>query len=552
MNYRAVTKISIGILFAFSLSAAVSAQSTAARAQAPVTLAIDTHTREFEIPADFTGLGFETRSVTLNAYGVHGHFFSPRNQQLITLFQNIGIRNIRVGGGTVDGSGVEEHCVTPTPTFADIDELFEFARAANVKVIYSVRLLNVSACTDPKLAQNDAQIVHYIWRKYRDHLDSFSIGNEPDVRGYHSTPGHTVDSEIYESKPGVTGSAFDSYFAQWQRVAAVLRKAAPGARFSGPDTAVSDKSSFTPDPADGVSWTVQFARDLSRSGMLAGALQHHYVWGRPDGTSAQVAIDDMLSNSWDEDTEKGTQPAHNGGKAEFHPYPYVYSTVLAPLVALGVPYRMTEANDCLHGVPGASDGFASALWALDYMHWWAAHHMAGVNFHNNPWLPTDTIVPDPNPCGPQGCGNYRVTPKAYGMKAFNLGSGGYVEPISISNSQRINLTAYAVGTANDLYVTVINKTHSSTHDVTDAIVTIEAPGFEGGVADSMLLTGGQPGNAATMTATLGGGTIVNNAPWTGAWTPAGRVQNGRLTVTVESTTGVVVRIHAMQQVLAKK
>lgn len=62
-----------------------------------------------------------------------------------------------------------------------------------------------------------------------------------------------------------------------------------------------------------------------------------------------------------------------------------------------VPYRMTEANDCLHGVHSASDGFAEALWALDYMHWWAAHRMAGANFHNNPWIPTDTIVPDPSP-----------------------------------------------------------------------------------------------------------------------------------------------------------
>ena len=62
------------------------------------------------------------------------------------------------------------------------------------------------------------------------------------------------------------------------------------------------------------------------------------------------------------------QPAFNGGTTKFHPYPYVYNTVLARLLAEGVPYRMTEANDCLHGVVGASDGFAAALWALDYMH----------------------------------------------------------------------------------------------------------------------------------------------------------------------------------------
>ena len=252
----------------------------------------------------------------------------------------------------------------------------------------------------------------------------------------------------------------------------------------------------------------------------------------------------MLSNAWDDDSSIGTQRAYNGRAASFHPYPFVYSRVLAPLVAYGVPYRMTEANDCLHGVAGASDGFAAALWALDYMHWWAAHHMAGVNFHNNPWLQTDTIVPDPNPCPAEGCGNYRVTPKAYGMKAFSLGSRGYVEPIAISNPNRINLTSYAVGTPQILYVTIINKTHTSSHDAVDAAVVIRAEGFHASRADYMVLTDGEPGNAALMTAKLGGGTIRNDAPWNGEWMPLGPVRDGKITLTVQSTTAVVVRLRA--------
>lgn len=513
-------------------------------AQAPVTLKIDTTSRQFRVPGDFVGLGFETKSVVPNTYGVSGNFFSPANTQLITLFRNTGIRNVRVGGGTVDGSGTEEHCVTPTPSFADIDSLFAFARVADVKVIYSVRLLNVGSCANSHLAEDDAKIVRYIWKKYRSRLDNFAIGNEPDVHGYHSRPGHVVDPAIYETTPGVPGSAYASYFAQWQEFAAVIRKAAPGAKFSGPDTAVSDTSSFTPDPAHGVSWTVQFASDLKSSGTLAEALQHHYVWGLPQNTTMQEAIDDMLSSAWDDDTAVGSQPARNGGTAEFHSYPYVYARVLAPLVAIGVPYRMTEANDCLHGVPGASNGFASALWALDYMHWWAAHHMAGVNFHNNPWLPTDTIVPDPNPCTAAGCANYRVTPKAYGIKAFDIGSHGDVEPVVIANPQKINLTAYAVGTSRDLYVTIINKTHSTTHDAMDAAIVIEAAGFDGASVDSMVLTDGEPGNAALPSATLGGATISNDAPWAGTWTADGLVRNGKFALTVASTTAVIVRIRA--------
>ena len=252
----------------------------------------------------------------------------------------------------------------------------------------------------------------------------------------------------------------------------------------------------------------------------------------------------MLSSAWDNDTSIGKQPAYQGGKANFHPYPFVYAHILAPTASYGVPYRMTEANDCLHGVVGASNGFASALWALDYMHWWAAHGMAGVNFHNNPWIPTDTIVPNPNPCSPTGCGDYTTTAKGYGMKAFDLGSHGYVGPVAISNPNNINLTAYAVGDAQDLYVTIINKTHSSTNDSADAIVTIRPNGFSAASVASMVLTDGQPGNAALMTATLGGASITNDAPWRGKWTPLGRVANGRVAVTVPSTTAVIVKIHA--------
>ena len=516
--------------------------ASATSAQTPINVTIDTSSRQFAIPSDFVGLGFETKSVVPNTYGVTGHFFSPENTQLITLFRNAGIKHIRVGGGTVDGSGKNEQCVTPTPTFNDIDNLFEFARAADIKVIYSVRLLNVASCPNPNLASDDAKIVRYIWQKYRANLDSFSIGNEPDVSEYHSRPGRLLDQAIYETRPGTPGTAYPSYFADWRRFAEVIHKAVPDAKFSGPDTAVSETSSFTPDPSTGVSWTQQFALDLEKSGLLSEALQHHYVWGGPGNTTTLEAIDDMLSSKWDDETAIGRQPAYNGGTAPYHPYPFVYARVLAPLVDYGVRYRMTEANDCLHGVPGASDGFAAALWALDYMHWWAAHHMAGVNFHNNPWLPTDTVVPDPTPCAASGCRNYRVTPKAYGMKAFALGSQGYAEPVAVSNPNKINLTAYAVGTAQDLYVTIINKTHSTTHDVTDAAVVIDARDFNSAEADYMVLTDGEPGAADRMTATLGGATISNDTPWRGKWTPLGHVQDGRVALTVQSTTAVVIRI----------
>jgi len=208
-----------------------------------------------------------------------------------------------------------------------------------------------------------------------------------------------------------------------------------GRKVFRPDTAVSDTSSFTPDPTHGVSWSVQFATDLKGSGMLATALQHHYVWAcrttprrlKPSTICCRVPGTTQRKSA--------RSPRTVTARRSFHPYPFVYDKVLAPLVSLGVPYRMTEANDCLHGVPGASNGFASALWSLDYMHWWPGITWPGSTFTTTPGSHRHDRSRSA-PCTAQGCANYRVTPKAYGIKAFDLGSHGYVEQLSSPTRKR--------------------------------------------------------------------------------------------------------------------
>jgi hypothetical protein len=147
--------LSILILAAFFLGEIAWTKS---RPSAPIRVKVNTSSRGYAIPDDFSGLGLEAKSVVPNTYGVRGYFFTPSNTELITLFRNIGVKEIRVGGGTVDGSGSGEHCVTPIPTYKDIDNLFEFIQAAGIKVIYSMRLLNVASYADPNLAKKDAQI----------------------------------------------------------------------------------------------------------------------------------------------------------------------------------------------------------------------------------------------------------------------------------------------------------------------------------------------------------------------------------------------------------
>ena len=511
------------------LTAAPCMLALAARAQVPVTVTVDTTSHGYAIPNDFSGLSFERGTENFNNAKVQGYLFSPSDTQLVTLFQNIGIRSLRVGAGSVD--------TEPLVTNVANDNLFQFAAAAGTKVIYGVRMLNTHN-NFPDLKQQDAAIDGYIWQHYRPLVSNFQIGNEPDWHNPYHTAG---DPAIYETTPGVAGTAYPSYLVDWNAFASAIIAAAPGARFSGPDTGAYTPFTYY----NGQSWTQHFAQDEANSGLVADITQHYYVGGSPATTTPTQAIDNILSPDWDNNTAIATFPtgAGDGKTTTYSPYPWLYANNIAPVVALNLPYRLTEFNDYLTGINGASNGYASALWALDAMHWWAEHGAAGVNFHNKQWIYTDTIVPDPNPCATT-CGNLQTTPKGYGIKAFDLGSHGYVEPVVLNNAGNINLTAYAVGDAHELYVTVVNKTHSSSGDATDATVSISPTGYGPASCAAITLTDGQDGNAALMTASLGGAAITNNSRWQGEWAPVGTDSSGHCSVTVQAASAVVVKLRA--------
>lgn len=462
---------------------------TAAAQASPVTLTISKSSGG-RIPDDFIGLSFETSVVSPNPNKIRGrkpfYFFSPTNAPLIRFFNVIGVKNLRVGGGTVDMQN------RPVPGPADIDQLFAFAGKAGIRVIYSFRLLR----GDPEQA---ASLARYIWRHDRAQLDAFAIGNEPDWPAYHH-----VDPRI---------TNYPSYLADWRRFAAAIHAAAPGARFAGPDTG-SDYPVARAKNTDfeGKSWTELFARDEKSSGLIAVILQHDYVGQSAKGVSAPEAIQAMLSRQWP--------------TAE---YPALYEHVLARVAADGLPCRMTECNDYTGGVNHASNAFVSALWALDYMHWWAAHGCAGVNFHNNEWIYTDTIFLD-------AAGNCRINPKAYGLKAFDLGSHGDVTPVAISNPGNLNLTGYAVRGDHGLFVTIINKEYD--RDARIAAVTIE-PNSPWKTARVMFLAG-QPGSATGVT--LGGSEINMEGSWNGKWMPLATDKTGKCALNVPPASAAIVRL----------
>jgi len=495
----------------------------------PVTISIDHEHPGPVVPGDFAGLSFERGPLNPGNAGVAGYLFSPANDSLVTLFRNLGLGSLRMGGGSVDQ---QIPAGTGSDGFTGIDNLFAFAAVAGVKVIYTFRLLSPGAAPIDELKSVNAQVAGYIWRHYRQHVDTFAIGNEPDWHAFHTYAGHPLDPEIYEEISGVPGSAYRSYLSYWRGFAGALGEAAPGAPLSGPDTGAYSTLTFTPDPGNGVSWTERFAGDEGNSGRVADITQHYYVGAGPGKTTAQQAISNMLSPEWVTGTAIGTQPR----RTTYTPYPWLHANLLAPVAAAGLRYRLTESNDYLVGVPGASNAFAAALWALDHLHWWAAHGAAGVNFHNKQWLYTGTIVPDP---GAAGAG-YAITPKGYGIKAFTLGSAGRVKPARIGNPDGVNLTAYCVGGADGDYVTIINKTQGA--GAADAAVTIGPAGLPPRGAEVMTLASGEPGDATGASATLGGAAITGDTPWEGTWTALPAGPGTGISLTVGAATAAIVRI----------
>jgi hypothetical protein len=106
-------------------------------AQPRITVTAQTGTPGVPIPPDFLGLSFETADILPNTKGTYP-FFRPNNDALITLFKTLGVKSLRIGGSSADAADIK------IPTNADIDELFHFANGAQVKVIYTLRLLNSS------------------------------------------------------------------------------------------------------------------------------------------------------------------------------------------------------------------------------------------------------------------------------------------------------------------------------------------------------------------------------------------------------------------------
>ncbi len=432
----------------------------AARAQTTVGVQILTQQPGPAIATHFTGLSFEMQYVLADTNG--NHFFSPANKQLIATFKQLGIKNLRVGGNTADRPSI------PTPGETDVDSLFAFAGATDVKVIYTLRLNQGSLDAAVKMA-------NYISRKYHDHLDCFAIGNEPNV----------------------FSKTYPPYLAEWKKYVTAITAAtnSPGAKFCGPSTSPGHES-----------WAADFANEFGGHGPLALIAQHDYPGGDArSATNVAAARDKLLSSDMD---------AH---------YAKFAANFVPTVLSNGLAFRFEEANSFYDGgALDASDTFASALWALNYQWWWVEHGMIGINFHTG----DKVAARDMNkPCRyasfwttPDG---YNVHPIGYAEKMFSMGSQGRILPVNILplSATNLNFAAYALlGDDKNIYVTLINRSHDAT--ATNLSVQIGARAIDGWAKGEIIRLTAPDNDVARKTGvTLGGAEITDAGEWSGQWQP---------------------------------
>jgi hypothetical protein len=418
----------------------------------------------------------------------NGHYyFDPADKPLVQTFRTLGLKSLRVGAYAVDKPGLA------MPQEKEIEKFFTFARAAGLKVIYSFRLRSGNPADSARLAA-------YIAAHYADSLDYFAIGNEPNT--------------YFKS--------YEDFFPQWKAHYDAILQAVPTARIEGPSNSGHEE------------FVLNLVRDVFPGGHLKMASDHYYFVGiGPRVAKNLVAAQERFLSDSIHDT-----------------YENDYAQVGAVLAKAGVPYRLDEMNSCSHGgVKGASDTYASTLWALDCTHWWAARHILGVNYHTiesvSAGLNGKYILNNYAAFGhlPDGAGiEYR--PLAYALAAFSQGAHGRPLQVTAQITPGFNFDAYAYrdhdGT---VYVTLINKSYGD--KAQPASVQLQLPaGTKPGTWQRLDLAQKDNDISAMTGITLGGAPLDPQGTWSGQWQPLAAGSADAPTIQVAPTSATILRLIA--------
>jgi hypothetical protein len=369
---------------------------------------------------------------------------------------------------------VNAQSATTTINHESLAELAGFARATGWKVLWGLNLGTGSKeAAAAEAAEVDAQL--------GEHLQSFEIGNEVDLRGNYQN----------------TYTDYQGYYRYFADYKAAIRKVLPRAEFSGPDV------------ANDVEWVKNFAGTEAKDIKLL--LFHHY---RTGAMKPEATMDNLL-------------------KADD-----AWTTKLKQLQTIardnGVAFRINELNSFSGGgKPGVSDTFGSALWCLDIMFQLASYGADGVNLETDvnhlAWISHySPIFRDVT------SGGLTARPEYYGILAFAIAGKGTLVKTAASQTEA-NLTSYATKNAGGpIWVTLINK---DLNEDVDVHLTLPDGCAR---AEAYRLTA--PSIDSKNHVTLAGKEVSTEGTWSPGASEAVTIKNGTATLRIPAASAALVRL----------
>ena len=227
-------------------------------------------------------------------------------------------------------------------------------------------------------------------------------------------------------------------------------------------------------------------------------------------------------------------------------YQKVYDGIGRAISGTAVTFSVSETNSFWYsGLRGGSDSYASALWAADYLHWWAARGASNINFHTGDRTGGEVTMPCQYAAFVTSEEGYEVRPLSYGMKLVDLGGHGRVVPVNVVAGGGHNLCEYAtISDEKVVSITLINKSHGAKGESIDVRVTSDAAFKETG-AQVIFLRGRNDDIAGgSGDVTLGDAQIKSDGTWDGHWTPLPVLtgDGNTIPVTIPPASAAVVRV----------
>ena len=440
-----------------------------------------------EIPDDYVGLSYERLALVTQPDG--SHYFDSNKQAFVNVYKTLGVKSLRIGGSSLEVKKAQ------APTNEDIDFLFGFARKAGAKVIYSFPL-------DSAKRAEDARQAAHIFNTYRQQLSLFAIGNEP---------GHHKD--------------YNNFLAPtWRSVMEAVRHEAPDVPFIAPDD--------NPNPF----LSTKLWRDFSvtAGGPITMLGLHSY----PAGCSY------INPNTAKSDSELIFQNAHWGCDYLLSDsLPSVYSDIYDEMESVfrDYPFRLSETGNFWYGgLKGASNAYATSLWVIDYMYWWAWRGAQGMNFHGGGAVGAESRTPWYT-AFMQSIEGIKVRPLSYALKVFSLGAHGHLVPVTLSGAGD-GLIAYATTDGHGYtYLTLINKRHTGGNQrvVHVSLSDCKKPIF---TAHYVLLQQQNGDIYSTEGITLGGDSVHADGTMPSLRWTAVPFSNGQIILTMPQASAIVLKL----------